>query len=178
MGWREGEPRGIPCPVPPAGHPSEIRDRRTKEESQVPGGGTGWCWVRTEGRAGIASQPFLGGGRILPASERGTKPSLVRSSKGAAPSSGALMSLFRQFADYFPGTVHPDGLCCGGRAVSAPGGVEEEGDDALGKLRKRGDALEGLQKFLALPCHPSASWRQVNAHLILLHDEIQAMGLT
>lgn len=58
------------------------------------------------------------------------------------------------------------------------GGVEEEGDDALGKLRKRGDALEGLQKFLALACHPSASWRQVNAHLIPLHDEIQAMGLT
>lgn len=93
----------------------------------MPGGGTGWCWVRTEGRAGIASQPFLGGGRILPASERGTKPSLVRSSKGAAPSSGALMSLSGQFADYFPGTVHPDGLCCGDRAVSAPGGSRKRG---------------------------------------------------
>lgn len=59
------------------------------------------------------------GRRENTSSEPGTKPSLTRSSKGTAPSSRALISLFRQFANYFPGTVHPKGLCCGDSAVPA-----------------------------------------------------------
>uniref|UniRef100_A0A8C3Y680 Beta-1,4-N-acetylgalactosaminyltransferase n=1 Tax=Catharus ustulatus TaxID=91951 RepID=A0A8C3Y680_CATUS len=51
-----------------------------------------------------------------------------------------------------------------------PWGVEEEGNDALGKLRKRGMLWK---KYLALPCCPSASWRQVTAHLISLNYKIQ-----
>lgn len=99
--------------------------------------------------------------RENPSSEPGTKPSLlVRSSKGTAPSSGALMSLFRQFANYFPGTVHPNGLCCGDSAVCLPWGVEEEWDDALGKLRKRGMLWRGPRStWLFLVTHQRAGGR-------------------
>lgn len=74
-GLRAGQPGGMvgggshrvfPALFQQWTHSSEIRDRWTREEPQVPRGGTGWCWVRTEGTAGIAAWLFFGGGRILP----------------------------------------------------------------------------------------------------------------
>lgn len=112
MGWRKGEATRYSLPYP---NSSEIRDTWTKGEPQGAQSRHRLVLGKDRGHSRNCILAFPGR-RENPSSEPGTKPSLLRSSKGTAPSSGALMSLFRQFANYFPGTVHPNVLCCGDSA--------------------------------------------------------------
>lgn len=127
MGWWEGEATGYSLSYPNSGSflrnkgqmdKGETSDTSQRRHRLMLGKDTG------HSRNCIPAFPLR---RENPSSEPGTKLSLMRSSKGTAPSSAALMSLFRQFANYFPGTVHANGLCCGDSAVSALGGWRKRG---------------------------------------------------